>query len=187
MRASPWSRRTPSRRRFGTAVAVLVIALVAATAAWLTPPGPPIEGKPCVIDGDTLRIGSTRIRLSGIDAPELDQTCATSAGAEWSCGIEARDFVERLVRGDTLSCQRNGRDRYGRALARCTGKGADIAEAIVAAGWATAEFAYLGAELGARNARLGIWEGTFMSPADWRRSHGAEFPGFWEWIRGWFQ
>ena len=169
------------------AVAVLVVALIGGIAAWLTPPGPPIEGKPYVIDGDTLRIGSTRIRLSGIDAPELDQTCAASDGAEWSCGMKAKDFVEKLVRGDTLSCRRSGRDRYGRALGRCTDQGADVGEAIVAAGWATTEFDYAAAEAGARSAKRGIWAGTFIAPADWRRSHGTDQPGFWELIRGWFQ
>ena len=34
-----------------------------------------ISGKARVVDGDTIYVGSTKIRLFGIDAPEQKQTC----------------------------------------------------------------------------------------------------------------
>lgn len=182
-----WPRNAFFRRRLLWTIAGIAVALIAAIAGALQSAGPPLIGRAYVIDGDTLRLGSTRIRLTGIDAPEFDQTCTNGSGSEWSCGMDAKDFLERLVRGHTLTCTRTGRDRYGRALARCTDDGADIALSLVAAGWATTEFDYAGAQASARAAGLGIWSGPFLSPADWRRNHGTEFPGFWEFIRGWFQ
>ena len=46
-----------------------------------------------VSDGDSLRSGPLKIRLHGIDAPELKQTCADSTGAPWPCGRAARDAM----------------------------------------------------------------------------------------------
>jgi hypothetical protein len=39
-----------------------------------------ITGKPRIVDGDMIRIGKTKIRLHGINAPEMKQTCRTSEG-----------------------------------------------------------------------------------------------------------
>jgi endonuclease YncB( thermonuclease family) len=43
------------------------------------------------VDGDTVQIGSTKIRLSGIDAPETDQLCLDAKGEGWACGLASRD------------------------------------------------------------------------------------------------
>jgi endonuclease YncB( thermonuclease family) len=43
--------------------------------------------KPRVVDGDTIHIGKTKIRLHGIAAPEMKQTCRTSKGKEQKCGV----------------------------------------------------------------------------------------------------
>jgi endonuclease YncB( thermonuclease family) len=45
-----------------------------------------ITGRPVVVDGDTLHVGTITVRLHGIDAPEADQVCNTPAGGTWSCG-----------------------------------------------------------------------------------------------------
>ena len=58
-----------------------------------------IIGKPRVVDGDTIHINQTKIRLHGIDAPEMKQTCRTSEGKEQLCGQLAKQALERLVRG----------------------------------------------------------------------------------------
>ena len=58
-----------------------------------------ITGKPRVVDGDTVQINQTKIRLHGIDAPEMKQTCRTSEGKEQLCGQLAKQALERLVRG----------------------------------------------------------------------------------------
>ena len=63
-----------------------------------------ITGKPRIIDGDTLQISNTKIRLHGIDAPEMRQTCTTSKGEEQLCGVLAKQALERLVRGQDVTC-----------------------------------------------------------------------------------
>ena len=55
-----------------------------------------ILGKAWVIDGDTVDVSGTRVRLDGIDAPETGQTCADARGQAWLCGsIAARENVLR--------------------------------------------------------------------------------------------
>ena len=65
-----------------------------------------ITGKPRIVDGDTIHIGKIKIRLHGIDAPEMKQTCKTSKGKEQMCGVLAKQALERLVRGQDVTCAR---------------------------------------------------------------------------------
>src|SRR5690349_16836667 len=48
-----------------------------------------ISGVPKIREGDQLTIGSTRIRLGGIDAPSVDQLCLNNHGERWTCGVAA--------------------------------------------------------------------------------------------------
>ena len=80
-----------------------------------------ITGKPRVVDGDTIHIGKTKIRLHGIDAPEMKQTCHTSKGKEQMCGVLAKQALEKLVRGQDVTCKGDTRDRYKRLIAVCYG------------------------------------------------------------------
>lgn len=186
MRPRVWSR--PARNsRLGWAIGFGFAALLVVAGLWLDRTVPPLVGRAQVIDGDTLRLTGRRVRLTGLDAPELDQTCVGPDGREWSCGADARLFLADLVRGSDLTCQGNGRDIYRRLLASCAIDGQDIGSRIVAAGWAQADLQYAGEETQARVAKRGIWSGTFVAPIEWRRSHGTAAPGFWEWIRSWFQ
>jgi endonuclease YncB( thermonuclease family) len=186
MRTSPWRRNAPISQPLALAAILVAIALVAIVATLVQQAGPPLLGRAEVVDGDTLRMGAVRIRLLGLDAPELAQTCTDGNGADWPCGAKAKAFVETLVRGADLDCRPSGRDRYGRTLARCSTAGGDLGHAIVAAGWAISLPAYASEEAAARAAGQGIWAGTFVAPADWRRSHGEGVPGAWDWIRSWF-
>ncbi|MEO6394779.1 MAG: thermonuclease family protein [Devosia sp.] len=138
-------------------------------------------------DGDSLRLGSERVRLLGIDAPELDQTCSKAGGAQWPCGEAARTALSGLLKQGAISCAPDGRDRYGRILAHCTADGRDLGRAIVEAGLATADLEYKAVEVEARLAGRGIWQGTFDSPRDWRDRRGImiEFDLV-SWIRGWW-
>jgi endonuclease YncB( thermonuclease family) len=72
-----------------------------------------------VVDGDTIHINQTKIRLHGIDAPEMKQTCRTSKGKEQLCGVLAKQNLERLVKGQDVTCKGDKRDRYKRLIAVC--------------------------------------------------------------------
>lgn len=98
-----------------------------------------IAGPVDVIDADTWDVGGVRVRLFGIDAPELDQTCGDAGGGNWSCGAWATHQVRQLFQGKTVSCTPLDRDRYGRIVARCKQGRHDVAERIVRRGLA---FAY---------------------------------------------
>ena len=62
-----------------------------------------LTGVPRIVDGDTLAIGSTKVRLQGIDAPETDQVCLNANGVRWTCGIDARDQLVMHVAGREIS------------------------------------------------------------------------------------
>ena len=78
-----------------------------------------IAGLGHVIDGDTLEVGQTRIRLEGIDAPEMAQTCQTATGESWDCGRKAAALLRTLAGQRDLACDRTGIDKYGRTLTVC--------------------------------------------------------------------
>jgi endonuclease YncB( thermonuclease family) len=139
-----------------------------------------------VIDGDTLDIGATRIRLFGIDAPENAQTCITSRGGAWACGRAARKALEDLTAGRTVTCRGQGRDDYSRLLAVCTTPRGELNEAMVRQGlaWAFVRYsdAYAQVEAAARAGRRGVFAAKTMPPWEFRalrwegatRSAGAD-------------
>ena len=59
---------------------------------------------PKIRDGDQIVIGSTRIRLGGIDAPSVDQLCLNDKGERWTCGVAARDELIRHTDKKTWTC-----------------------------------------------------------------------------------
>jgi endonuclease YncB( thermonuclease family) len=139
---------------------------------WNAPPQAPITGKAWVIDGDTISLADSHIRLEGIDAPELDQTCTDAKGKTWLCGRAAASELRGHIRGQELTCQRRAFDKYKRVLAVCTlPDGSEINAWMVQQGWAVAYgFAntYAAEEAKAKAARRGIWAGRFVSPSQWR-------------------
>lgn len=129
-------------------------------------------------DGDSFAIGSEghprHLRLAGIDAPELHQSCGEPRNAAWACGRAARDALKALApRGTILSCRTRGEDDFGRTLSRCRlADGRDLAAPLVAGGWAMATNEdYLVEEGRARRAKAGVWRGDFQSPAEWRAAN----------------
>ncbi len=134
---------------------------------------PIIEGIGRVVDGDTLDVGPTRVRLEGIDAPEIAQTCQTASGRSWDCGVAAAAMLRRLAEHRDLACDCKGFDRYHRTLATCFTEGIDIDEAMVRAGlaWAFVRYStvYVGVEAEARKAKIGVWQGVAEAPWDFRR------------------
>ncbi len=149
----------------------LIFALLFGLAAMLKERvGGPIAGAASAIDGDSLRVGGEEIRLSGIDAPEFNQSC-NAGGKSIECGRVARGLMQRLLLAGIVTCNAEGSDRYGRTLARCGTREGDLGAAMVAAGHAIATEGYFREEAEARRARRGVWAGDFMPPEEWRRTH----------------
>lgn len=129
-----------------------------------------------VVDGDTIHASGHKIRLLGIDAPELKQSCQTQDGAEWPCGKMARDLVVGMLDAKgALWCRITGRDRYKRLLGQCfagqDNQGMDIQHMLVRSGFAVAEYTktYRSQESEAKRGKQGFWRGSFLRPKDWRR------------------
>ena len=133
----------------------------------------PISGTGHSIDGDSLRVGNSEVRLHGIDAPEFTQTCMR-AGRSWECGSEAAYELAKLVNDKHVECTPLGFDVHGRTLARCRVGEIDLNRTMVATGYALAyrrySTNYVSAEASAKLAKRGIWSGTFEKPSDLR--HG---------------
>jgi endonuclease YncB( thermonuclease family) len=131
-----------------------------------------ITGIPRIVDGDTVEIGQTKIRLSGIDAPETDQICLDVKAEKWACGIVARDKLIRHSNGQAWECTTTGTDQYSRSLANCFIEGEDVSAWMVRSGWALSfvrySHAYDADEAAARDAGAGLWSGSFIAPWDWR-------------------
>ena len=129
-----------------------------------------ISGNAVVVDGDTLEVAGLRVRLQGIDAPELDQSCgrAKQAGV-WPAGRHAKRYLMHLIAGRSVSCHIRGVGHYGRLIGVCRSGGIDLNAAMVQHGMAWAyrfySYAYIAEERQARRRRLGIWQQTACLPA----------------------
>jgi endonuclease YncB( thermonuclease family) len=139
--------------------------------AWLL--AVPAAAEVRVIDGDTLDVHGTKTRLWGIDAPEGKQSCQRD-GVAWLCGQEAAKALRGLVVGKEVACREVGRDRYKRSVAVCSIGEMEINAWMAREGWALdyrqySKGAYTGAEKEAREAKRGLWAGTFTPPWEWRR------------------
>lgn len=184
MRAEPmpaWAggrKRQPYvRSRWSIGMWAPLIA-VAALVVWAVlppglPPGP-VTGRSHVIDGDTLDVANRRIRLAGIDAPERQQECLDAQKQPFPCGETSRRTLNDLVGRGPVTCRPIELDRYGRVIATCEFRGADLGEVMVTAGQAVSSGRYAALESEAKLARRGIWAGTFETPAQWRRAHQVD-------------
>ena len=154
-------------------IALIVCLLFSAVAARAE-----IFGPARVVDGDTIQIGAVHIRLHGIDAPEIGQTCEGPQGTAFACGRVATDALAALIGGAPVACAPRDTDRYGRTVARCTVAGRDLGRAMVADGFATAyrRFAmdYADEEIAARRAGRGFWSVQMPDAAAYRAARAAE-------------
>jgi micrococcal nuclease len=116
---------------------------------------------PLAIDGDTLFSDGMKIRIFGIDAPEMDQPG----------GEEAKRKMAEMVKGRRIRVESVETDAYGRTVARVYAGASDLGAAMVAGGYALARCApYRPAEARARRKSLGLWRnGGIEDPAAWRR------------------
>jgi endonuclease YncB( thermonuclease family) len=132
-----------------------------------------ITGVASIVDADTLEIRSERIRLVGVDAPESGQKCLSVDAKLVRCGSIAANALDKWINRNPVTCEIEGKDRYGRFLGECSVRGTSVQQWLVTNGHALAyrsySTAYVPAELTARRAKAGIWAGNFVAPWDWRQ------------------
>lgn len=134
---------------------------------------PVLEGQATVSAGDKLRVNGQTIRLTGIEAPELEQDCG-GKGREgrWRCGTAARDQLSSLIKGRKVRCELSGGSQVGATPGSCYIGTQDIAAEMVSRGHVFAQSglfsSYGRQEQDARNANRGIWKGSSERPEAYR-------------------
>ena len=127
-----------------------------------------------VVDGDTIKLGDVKIRFSGIDAPEIDQTCIASEG-KVACGKISKDILITKVTNNKISCTDEGKDFYGRVLGECFVNGESLSSYLVREGFAFAyrkySNKYIEDEEYAKFNKLGMWSMEFQYPWDYRKNN----------------
>ena len=127
-----------------------------------------------ITDGDTIKINGEKIRFSGIDTPELNQTCVKE-GVKNSCGLTAKQILIDKIIDNKVKCIKEGKDRYKRILAECFVNNESLSRYLVRSGYAFAYRKYskkfIIDEDYARANKLGMWSMEFEYPWDFRRSN----------------
>jgi endonuclease YncB( thermonuclease family) len=132
-----------------------------------------ISGPARIVDGDTIWIGKTKIRLYGIDTPEMKQTCQSPTDPDVMCGRLAKQALISIIGDLEVRCEQRDRDRYKRIIAVCYVGSLDINREMVTRGWALAyrkySRDYIADEGAARKRQAGLWGMKFIPPWEWRR------------------
>ena len=126
-----------------------------------------------VIDGDTIVLNGEKIRFSGIDTPELKQTCLKD-NEKVGCGMLAKKLLVNKIGNNTPICIGKKKDFYKRTLAECFVNGESLSKFLVRSGYAFAYRKYstkfIEDENYAKTKKLGMWSMTFQYPWDFRKS-----------------
>ena len=127
-----------------------------------------------IVDGDTIHLNGKKIRFTGIDTPELKQTCLKE-GVKNFCGKEAKQILVDKISSNKVTCIREGKDRYKRTLAECFVNEESLSSYLVRSGYAFAYRKYskkfIPDEDYARINKLGMWSMEFDYPWDFRRNN----------------
>jgi endonuclease YncB( thermonuclease family) len=154
------------------------VLLIAALICGAFPAGQAWAANPTIKDGSTLQLGGVTYRLDGVDTPALDQVCIDEHADAWTCGVEAREQLTRLIGGRAVRCDDLGIDPTARKrhLGVCTveGETTSLSELLVRQGFAlnveaSATGRFKPDEARARENRQGLWKGCFVAPQEFRR------------------
>ena len=126
-----------------------------------------------IVDGDTIILNGEKIRFSGIDTPELKQTCLLNDEKIY-CGILAKNLLVKKIGNNKTECISKGKDIYKRTLAECFVNGESLSRFLVRSGYAFAYRKYsakfIEDEEFAKTNKLGIWAMKFQYPWDFRKA-----------------
>jgi endonuclease YncB( thermonuclease family) len=139
--------------------------------------GPSHATDAIVRDGDTVQLGSVTFHLDGIDAPEFDQLCIDDHADPWTCGVDARDQLTKLIGGRAVHCDDLGADksRKNRHIGICSAEGdaASLNQQLIRLGFAVGfepatKVHFKDDAAAAKDAKAGIWKGCFVAPLEFR-------------------
>ena len=126
-----------------------------------------------IVDGDTIYLNGEKIRFTGIDTPELKQTCLKD-GVKNLCGATAKQILIDKIGNNNVECISEGKDQYKRTLAECFVNNESLSSYLVRSGYA---FAYRLSLIHisepkdfARINKIGMWSMEFDYPWDYRKS-----------------
>ena len=126
-----------------------------------------------VVDGDTIHLNGEKIRFTGIDTPELKQTCIKE-GIKDYCGVTAKKILIDKIANKTVECISQGKDQYKRTLAECFVNNESLSSYLVRSGYAFAYRKYskkfIEDENYAKANKLGMWSMEFDYPWDYRKN-----------------
>ena len=127
-----------------------------------------------VIDGDTIKINNIKYRFSGIDTPEINQTCKKDEEIIY-CGIIAKNKLIEKIGNQIPKCLEESTDRYNRIIAECFVKNESLSKYLVRNGYAFAYRKYskkfIIDEDYAKKNKLGLWQMKFQYPWDYRKTN----------------
>ena len=125
-----------------------------------------------VVDGDTIHLNGEKIRFTGIDTPELKQTCIKE-GIINPCGVTAKEILIKKIGDNKVECISEGKDRYKRTLAECFVNDESLSSYLVRRGYSFAYRRYskkfIPNEDYAKNKQIGMWSMEFDYPWDYRK------------------
>jgi|TARA_B100000780_G_C21089939_1_gene439245 endonuclease YncB( thermonuclease family) len=125
-----------------------------------------------VVDGDTIVLNGEKIRFTGIDTPELKQTCSQN-NQVIDCGMVAKMLLIKKIGNNIPRCISEGKDAYKRTLAECFVNRESLSKFLVRSGYAFAYRKYstkfIKDEEFAKAKKIGMWAMIFQYPWDFRR------------------
>ena len=125
-----------------------------------------------VVDGDTIHLNGEKIRFTGIDTPELKQTCIKE-GVINPCGVTAKEILIKKISDNKVECISEGKDQYKRILAECFVNDESLSSYLVRSGYAFAyrkySMKFISDEDYAKANKIGIWSMKFDYPWDYRK------------------
>ncbi len=134
---------------------------------------PAISSVSRVVSGDTLTLGNQIVKLYGVAAPDISQTCADSSGRGYRCGQQSVSWLSGWLADNTIKCHILAKDDRGVLTGVCMLGPYDIGAALINSGWAVADIRqtqiYLPYQNQALSNRRGLWQGEFYMPWDWQK------------------
>ena len=127
-----------------------------------------------IVDGDTIHLNGEKIRFTGIDTPELKQSCLKD-GVKDLCGVTAKQILIDKIGNNNVKCISEGKDQYKRTLAECFVNNESLSSYLVRSGYAFAYRRYskkfVVDEDYARINKIGMWSMKFDYPWDYRKKN----------------